>query len=408
MDSLQIRPAQRTDLDALCQLELDCFSSDRLSRRSFSHLLRSEHADLLIAAANGAAGYALLLYRSGTNLARLYSIAVAPDSRGRGLSKQLLEACEQRARERDCGFLRLEVSTANARAIGLYERSGYHRFGQIRAYYEDGSDAWRMEKPLRRTTRHPQPRTRYYEQTTPFTCGPASLMMALNRLDGTYSMNRQEELRIWRESTTIYMTSGHGGCSPQGLALSAWNRGFDVCLHVNASGTPFVDSVRDPHKKEVIELVHRDFLQQLAETGVQLVDTELPLAALIERLQHGVVGVTLISTWRLNRNKAPHWVTISGADERYVYLSDPDFERDPWHNETDYIDVPVAHQEFQAMARFGRRRLSATLLLSRRELNPGKSSRGELSCGELSCGELSRGKLSRGEPSRRKEKKKPA
>ena len=70
-------PAQRTDLDALCQLELDCFSSDRLSRRSFSHLLRSEHADLLIAAANGAAGYALLLYRSGTNLARLYSIAVA-------------------------------------------------------------------------------------------------------------------------------------------------------------------------------------------------------------------------------------------------------------------------------------------------------------------------------------------
>jgi hypothetical protein len=25
-------------------------------------------------------------------------------------------------------------------------------------------------------------------------------------------MNRREELQIWRESTTIFMTAGHGGC----------------------------------------------------------------------------------------------------------------------------------------------------------------------------------------------------
>jgi hypothetical protein len=45
------------------------------------------------------------------------------------------------------------------------------------------------------------------------------------------------------------------------------------------------------------------------------------------------------------------------SDDLYVYINDP------WHSETDYIDVPVAHEEYQAMARFGRSRLRATLIL---------------------------------------------
>jgi ribosomal-protein-alanine acetyltransferase len=364
MTDLPIRRARRDDLDRLCELEKRCFSGDRLSRRSLAHMLRSEHADLLIADADEApAGYVLNLYRSGTNLARLYSIAVAPAWRGCGLSAALLQAAEQHARERGCGFMRLEVRSDNHPAIALYERCGYHRFGRIADYYEDGCDALRMEKTIRRTAQGPSPRTRYYEQTTAFTCGPACLLMAMARLQPERAMTRREELRIWREATTIFMTSGHGGCSPHGLALSAWHRGFAAALYVTPAGTPFIDSVRDPAKKEVIELVHQDYLAQLADTDVQLHERELSVAELLNAIGTGAVAITLISTWRLNRNRAPHWVVISGADDRYVYISDPDFERDPWHSETDYIDVPVAHEEYQAMARFGRSRLRATLIL---------------------------------------------
>jgi len=371
MDNILIRPAQRSDLDRLCQLERSCFDGDRLSRRNFSHMLRSEHAELIVAEQGELlGGYALVLYRSGTNLARLYSIAVTPQWRGRGVSSRLLEATEQQARSRDSAFMRLEVSVLNQSAIRLYERSGYHRFGRISAYYEDGSDAWRMEKTIRRKAQRPHPRTDYYEQSTPFTCGPASLMMAMKRLEPQRSMNRTEELRIWRESTTVYMTSGHGGCSPHGLALSAWQRGFDVSLYVTPANTPFVDSVRDPQKKSVIELVHEDYRQQIQTTSIELINSELELSRLIGHLQRGAVAVTLISTWRLNRNKAPHWVVIGSADERHVYISDPDFDRDPWHSETDYIDVPVGLEEFQAMARFGRSRLRATLLLTERKKKP--------------------------------------
>lgn len=371
MDTILIRPAQRSDLDRLCQLERTCFNGDRLSRRNFSHMLRSDHADLILAEQGDLiGGYALVLYRSGTNLARLYSIAVTPEWRGQGVSSRLLEAAEQQAIGRESAFMRLEVSVNNQSAIRLYERSGYHRFGQIPEYYEDGSDAWRMEKTIRRRVQRPHPRTDYYEQSTPFTCGPASLMMAMKRLDPQRAMTRMEELRIWRESTTVYMTSGHGGCSPHGLALSAWQRGFDVSLYVTPANTPFIDSVRDPQKKSVIELVHDDYLQQIANSDIKLINAELDLNTLISRLQQGAVAVTLISTWRLNRNKAPHWVVIGSADTRHVYISDSDFDRDPWHSETDYIDVPVGLEEFQAMARFGRSRLRATLLLTGKTKKP--------------------------------------
>jgi glutamate dehydrogenase len=69
-------------------------------------------------------------------------------------------------------------------------------------------------------------------------------MMAMKALDPNLMMDRKLELRIWRESTTIFMTSGHGGCGPYGLALSAYHRGFDLEIHVNEDNVFLVDSVR--------------------------------------------------------------------------------------------------------------------------------------------------------------------
>ncbi|MCL1487420.1 MAG: peptidase C39 family protein [Marinobacter sp.] len=66
----------------------------------------------------------------------------------------------------------------------------------------------------------------YYPQTTEFTCGPAALIMAMAALNQQQSLTTLEELKIWREATTIFMLSGHGGCGPHGLALAAWHRGF--------------------------------------------------------------------------------------------------------------------------------------------------------------------------------------
>ena len=93
-------------------------------------------------------GKAVVFVRRGTDIARLYSIAVADAARGRGLGVALLTAAERAARKRGAARMRLEVRQDNAAAIRLYERQGYRRFGARAHFYEDGGDAWRYEKIL--------------------------------------------------------------------------------------------------------------------------------------------------------------------------------------------------------------------------------------------------------------------
>ena len=100
-----LRAATLDDLSALLTIETRCFSSDRLSRRSFRHLLTRGHAVTLVVEENEQiCGYVLLLFSRGTSMARLYSIAVHPDFAHRRIGDQLLQAAETAALERDCGL----------------------------------------------------------------------------------------------------------------------------------------------------------------------------------------------------------------------------------------------------------------------------------------------------------------
>lgn len=147
--SLLYRLAVPENLPQLLQLEEECFQQDRLSSRSVRRLIRVPSAGFLVAESAGELpGYALLLYRRGSEVARLYSLAISARARGQGLGSGLLERSERHAVERGCSRLRLEVRIDNEVAIGLYERRGYRRFGHIEGFYEDGSDAWRYEKTL--------------------------------------------------------------------------------------------------------------------------------------------------------------------------------------------------------------------------------------------------------------------
>ena len=95
---LFIRIAEPGDLAELFRIENAAFSGDRISRRSFKRFLESSRARLVVAAgSDGLVGYALLLLRQGTALARLYSLAVDPACRGQGLGARLLEASEAAA-----------------------------------------------------------------------------------------------------------------------------------------------------------------------------------------------------------------------------------------------------------------------------------------------------------------------
>ena len=265
LHDFQFRPARNGDLDALCDIENRSFAIDRLNRRAFKRFVGSETARLIVAEnANDAsiAGYVLVIFRRNVALARLYSMAVSPDLRGQGIGRSLIVQAEEISLDFGAPILRLEVSQKNPDAIRLFAANGYREFDLYPDYYPDHSNALRMEKVLvPNAMRLPSP-IHFYHQTLPFTCGPAALMMAMNALDHDVELDRNLEIALWREATTIFMTSGHGGCGPLGLALAAHKRGFDTEVLSSRDGPLFVDTVRKPQNREVVELVHYDFARQ--------------------------------------------------------------------------------------------------------------------------------------------------
>ena len=148
-DPFAIRPAVPEDAGDLSTLENQIFSGDRISLRSFRRLLARTSAVVLVAAAGSRiAGYAMVLFRRNSSIARLYSIAVDPGHAGHGIGKALLKAAEDTARRRNCAAMRLEVREDNRAAIRLYGACGYLLAGRVADYYEDGCAALRFEKPL--------------------------------------------------------------------------------------------------------------------------------------------------------------------------------------------------------------------------------------------------------------------
>jgi ribosomal protein S18 acetylase RimI-like enzyme len=363
-----IRPATLADIDALLALEQACFDVDRLSRRQFRYMLTKAHARILVHESAGVvSAYVLLLFNRGTSMARIYSIAVDAALRGQGVGRSLVEASEDEARAEGRISLRLEIRRDNAASQALFRNLGYRQFGIVADYYEDHMEALRFEKRLTPQLRGEQVPVPFYEQTLDFTCGPSSLMMAMKALDPQLELNRTLELRIWREATTIFMTSGHGGCGPFGLALSAWHRGFDVELFVNEEAEFFTDSVRSSTKKEVIRLVQEDFLAELRAHDVPLHLSPLNLGELRERFERGGIPVVLISSWRIYGEKFPHWVVVTGFDERFVYVHDPFVDYEEGETLLDSLNMPILQEEFAHMTRYGRAGLKAVLIVSRRK-----------------------------------------
>jgi ribosomal protein S18 acetylase RimI-like enzyme len=155
---LIVRAGETDDLDALVDLENRAFTTDRLSRRSFRNFLTSPAAALIVADRSGRlTGYALVLFRPGTAVARLYSIAVVPELAGNGIGLALLAAAENVASARGCRVLRLEVHVANAPAIARYQKSGFRLIDRRARYYEDNADALRFEKRLPRSSAQGDP-----------------------------------------------------------------------------------------------------------------------------------------------------------------------------------------------------------------------------------------------------------
>lgn len=145
---IKIRAAKLEDIPALLRLE-QTFPGDRLQGWSFYYFLAKSKADVWVIEAGGLIqGDAVVTYRKNSKRARLYSIVISPDARGKGMGGILLAHLEENAKQRKYNTLSLEVREDNKGAIKFYKARGYEVIGQKENYYEDGETALQMQKQL--------------------------------------------------------------------------------------------------------------------------------------------------------------------------------------------------------------------------------------------------------------------
>ena len=105
MEPIVVRKAQQADISAILEIEWECFQEDSFSKEQFAYLIsRSKGTFYVMMEEDRVVAYVSLLFHGGTRYLRIYSIAVHPDYRGRGLGQILMDQTILTAGEGDFGF----------------------------------------------------------------------------------------------------------------------------------------------------------------------------------------------------------------------------------------------------------------------------------------------------------------
>jgi [ribosomal protein S18]-alanine N-acetyltransferase len=141
---LIIRQAEMSDAPAIAALH--AMSFDRpWGLMEFERLLAEENIASHVAAGGSARADAegFVLSRIATDEAEILSIAVAPERRGEGVARRLLDAHREVLVLSRVRTLFLEVEDTNDPALALYRRQGFQEVSRREAYYRkaDGSAA---------------------------------------------------------------------------------------------------------------------------------------------------------------------------------------------------------------------------------------------------------------------------
>ena len=143
-----IRKMTRADIPRVCEIEKACFP-DPWSAESFeSELSGLNPSHYLVAEEEGRVlGHMGVWYI--VDEGHITNVAVAPEARGRGLGRALVEETLKRGREAGIKGFTLEVRVTNEPAISLYRSFGFETAGVRKNYYGQGADAlimWLWDK----------------------------------------------------------------------------------------------------------------------------------------------------------------------------------------------------------------------------------------------------------------------
>lgn len=132
------------DIKDVVEIENEAFSYEPWKEKNFIDELNNEElSEMFVVKENDELiGYAGLWYMFEN--CDLITLAVKDSCRSKGVGKKLLKFLIDRAKEKGCEFMHLEVKVDNTNAIMLYKKCGFDIVRTRKSYYSDGTDAYDM------------------------------------------------------------------------------------------------------------------------------------------------------------------------------------------------------------------------------------------------------------------------
>jgi predicted double-glycine peptidase len=219
-----------------------------------------------------------------------------------------------------------------------------------------------MAKAALKTAAKPK-RLPYYNQSTGFTCGAASLLMAMKSLDKAAPFDRIHELQVWREANTVFMGKGHAGSSPYGIALAAWRRGFHAEIWLSHPGPILAYYQSNPDWLKAGRLVQEADARTVRDLGMPITRRKWGVADLAEARGAGAIPIVLVTTKAFHGDHGPHWVVFADSDAEQVYINDPWISREKGQTAKSQTGRAASHKVFMDMAKCGPREERAVVFI---------------------------------------------
>jgi [ribosomal protein S18]-alanine N-acetyltransferase len=142
-----LRPFELRDLGQVVKVEEASFPERPYSKMDFLSCLLIAREGFIVAVKDGSVmGYVIAMGQGGQGM--IQSIAVSPESRGRGVGEMLMKSAVEHLARR-FGRAYLLVDADNEKAIRLYHKMSFVETGRIiDGYYPNGDDAVEMAKEL--------------------------------------------------------------------------------------------------------------------------------------------------------------------------------------------------------------------------------------------------------------------
>jgi Peptidase_C39 like family len=162
----------------------------------------------------------------------------------------------------------------------------------------------------------------FFRQHYDFTCGPASLMMAMKYLDPGTCLGKDLEIDLWREGNLAAVP----GTGRYGLAYSAVVRGFFARVTSNTGGLDFVDTFvplpGEPDMKMLMDLFN-ERRTRCRRLGVRERQETITGEILRKVLFSNHVPLVVTNSLFFSAEDLPHWIAVTGIDDRFLYFNNP-------------------------------------------------------------------------------------